>query len=986
MGIFIGIVVICLILYIFNRFDIKNKKFWVFFSIGYFILSCITILGINNLQPELSEELIHRAQNILGGNEVLVDRNIFFILFEVVILKKINDVFILKVINCVVNYFILCVLYRIMTRITEKKYAQIAVVLYSITINVMLNLLVASIYPMFLLATILGMDMLYEKKLLKNKYVRVFISALCFSIANLMLPNMFSFILFFVCILLVRGIRNRENIKKSIVSLIIYIVTFVAVMLLANVVVNNLSNNKFNYFTQNNIILGTKYENGDILEYLSETGVNFSDYNIELIDFTEFIDSYDNAISTFMLIFFVVGAFCIKNEEEKTYLSYLIWVILVWLAGEDNNLLVNIIRPGILIISILGLYKLFEVLKEDNIFSVDGIKNIEKKVLNKFKTVKEKKSFCIILLAICSYVLTRIMLWYSVGYFERPMYEIYLKNKWIMLYNWLPIFYSMLVIYTLTRKVSLSNAFGALVTYIITFANYFKLKFRNDTLLMEDITLIKEAMNMQKNYKITFSPAMITCFIGAILITVILYIFIDKRAFEKSKKKIYKRVVATIILLLLGYSMLDKIYLNKEIYAKMTNTEIEFNIWSSVNQYISRGTMYSFFNSYSTIKKYVPEGYNKKEAEAQLMSYKYSDIPKDKKVNIICIMLEAYNDFSKFDEIEFRVNPYEKLHEIQKESYHGELITSIFAGGTVDTERKFLTGYTDLPSFRKRTNSYVRYFKEQGYTVEGSHPCYEWFYNRVNVNRNIGFDNYYFFENRYADLADNNIAPDDILMKEIINLYDKNKNTGKPYFSFNVTYQNHGPYSSERLSKVEYVKRDGRCASWQYNVMNNYFDGIANTSKNLYNMVQKLKYDDEPVILVFFGDHNPWMGDNNSIYDMLGINFELNEEEGIRNYYATPYIIWGNNKAKDILKNDFVGQGNDISPNFLMNTLFNLAGYEGNEFLKFTNEIFDKVNVINPNCYFVNNKFTLELSEENKKLLEKFNKIQYYQMNEFKNK
>ena len=52
-------------------------------------------------------------------------------------------------------------------------------------------------------------------------------------------------------------------------------------------------------------------------------------------------------------------------------------------------------------------------------------------------------------------------------------------------------------------------------------------------------------------------------------------------------------------------------------------------------------------------------------------------------------MLEAYNDFSKFDEIEFAIDPYKELHEIESEAYHGELVTNIFAGGTVDTERKF---------------------------------------------------------------------------------------------------------------------------------------------------------------------------------------------------------------------------------------------------------------------------------------------------------
>ena len=95
-----------------------------------------------------------------------------------------------------------------------------------------------------------------------------------------------------------------------------------------------------------------------------------------------------------------------------------------------------------------------------------------------------------------------------------------------------------------------------------------------------------------------------------------------------------------------------------------------------------------------------------------------------------------------------------------------------------------MTGYISLPSLRKKTNSYVWYFREQGYTVEGSHPSYEWFYNRININRNIGFENYYFYENKYINLSKDVIAGDRIFIPEILKLYNEHKNNSdSPYFS-----------------------------------------------------------------------------------------------------------------------------------------------------------------------------------------------------------
>ena len=56
------------------------------------------------------------------------------------------------------------------------------------------------------------------------------------------------------------------------------------------------------------------------------------------------------------------------------------------------------------------------------------------------------------------------------------------------------------------------------------------------------------------------------------------------------------------------------------------------------------------------------------------------------------------------------------------------------------------------------------------------------------------------------------------------------------------------------------------------------------------------------------------MGNNGSMYAELGISLDTTTEEGFRNYYSTWYLIWGNQAAKDLLGEDFQGQGPDLSP------------------------------------------------------------------------
>jgi phosphoglycerol transferase MdoB-like AlkP superfamily enzyme len=110
----------------------------------------------------------------------------------------------------------------------------------------------------------------------------------------------------------------------------------------------------------------------------------------------------------------------------------------------------------------------------------------------------------------------------------------------------------------------------------------------------------------------------------------------------------------------------------------------------------------------------------------------------------------------------------------------------------VETERAVLTGFPGWgPS---RPHQFLRLVpQEPGYETEGSHPCYEWFYNRLNINENLGFDQLLLFGKPLRrDYLDDDFFPD------LMTLYEQYRSdSDAPLFSFNVTYQGHGPYNDE---------------------------------------------------------------------------------------------------------------------------------------------------------------------------------------------
>ena len=364
-----------------------------------------------------------------------------------------------------------------------------------------------------------------------------------------------------------------------------------------------------------------------------------------------------------------------------------------------------------------------------------------------------------------------------------------------------------------------------------------------------------------------------------------------------------------------------------------------------------------------------------------------ADIPEDRKINIIALMREAYVDFSRYGVPGLDVSGYDLYHALEAESYTGNLVTNIFAGGTVDTERAFLTGFADQQNYRADTNSYAWYLRSQGYAAEGCHPSYEWFYNRRNVNGYLGLPVYYFIENRFRELYPHGEAPDKVLFPEIFRLYEENRDgAGNPYFSFNVTYQGHGPYGTEDVWRGHHFT-DGRYSTETANIVDNYLGSVMDTANQLQRLFNRFRQESRPAGLLVFGDHKPWLGYGNSAYQELGVNLDLATEEGFYNYYSTRYLIWANDAAKAALGGDFTGEGPDVSSCFLMNLLFDQLGWTGDSWAQATSAVWQEIPVLTDvGRYVRNGELTAELDAEGQKHLQTYLELQYYYSTHFQYK
>ena len=551
------------------------------------------------------------------------------------------------------------------------------------------------------------------------------------------------------------------------------------------------------------------------------------------------------------------------------------------------------------------------------------------------------------------------------AYFGMPMFYAYFGSPVLVALNLLPPLFIIFLAYSLGGRAWIAFLITSVIILALSIVDFFKIQVRSEPLIISDFALAGEAGNEAAGYVLVVNWKVYLAAAYIVIGTLLSFVFL------KYKPECKTRLIGSSVIVMLSVLAYATLYSSEKLYNK-TEAPYAINIWSNAEKSIARGFTYPFVYNLQDDSSKPPDGYKADKAAALLASYTDDAVPDGKKVSIVSVMLESYADLSTFGLIVFKEDVYAPLHALQTESVYGALVTNTFAGGTINSERSFLTGYTYLDDCQTVTNSYVWYLKQQGYYAEGFHSGHNWYYDRDKVNFNLGFDSYYFLEDFETE-----DRTDAYFFSEVLNLYEE-RDMDVPYFSYNLSYQNHGPYDSETTCDTIYIEQ-GSLSDSSRNILNNYLEGIADTTERIAGFIDYFRELDEPVVVVMFGDHMPWLGNSYEGYHELGVNIDLSTEEGFYNFYKTPYLIWANDAAKDLLDNEFTGYGGDISPCFLMNEVFRLCSFEGNAFMKVSNELFSTVDIVSAAGYYRENGILApELSDGLQSFYRNYEIIEYY--------
>lgn len=473
------------------------------------------------------------------------------------------------------------------------------------------------------------------------------------------------------------------------------------------------------------------------------------------------------------------------------------------------------------------------------------------------------------------------------------------KNTFYVLYNLLLAINILFLFYIITKKLTpgyLVSGAGVLVIGIINNMKWSALK---ECVTFSDFSKLSEAVKVSKNAEFHIWMGMIL-FVTAYLAALVLCICVDVKWAKRLADKPYRRVnmwLAGILLVVL----IPVIVQDGKTSAVAKLTE---NVQSE-----EPGPVIYFVES--LFQEKINEAYTRDEAWNQYETY----VEQGKKLvgekedahtgnavqqpNIIVIMSEAFYDLDRLEgAVSYSEDPMQPFREVCKEGISGDLYVNVYGGSTHFTEFEFLTGWNTRGMntgscpykeyFSKDQPSFARYLREQGYQTVAIHPYNGKFWNRYVAYPRLGFDAF-IDQYRMSYQEKCGYISDDSLTKEIIKQFEEKKE-GSPFFCFSVSVANHiailnGEEKENAPDQIKVTYDDAlgygpNKKRW----VQEYVSGIEKSGEALQELTDYLKTQDEPTIVVFFGDHAP-----SYALDQLAA-----EKKDTNLAYSTPYLIWGN--------------------------------------------------------------------------------------------
>lgn len=555
----------------------------------------------------------------------------------------------------------------------------------------------------------------------------------------------------------------------------------------------------------------------------------------------------------------------------------------------------------------------------------------------------------------------------------RSVLAVFRAQPLLIVLNALPVGMLVLVCTCLFRNVFFGAALVNLAVCVLSIANRIKIEVRDEPVFPRDFALLKEVGSAMGTYDIRFPWSAIALVAAFSLALTALGILVGGQPFPiKRLRGWLGRLFGAAASFAVLVGLILTVYASDDLY----NSFKVSNAYYIPSVFNELGFPYCFCHQFTTYPVDRPEGFSRAEAE----SWETGDVSGlGEDVNVIMVMNEAFSDLTDADVFAYTEenDPLPNLHALQSDPHAltGHVVVPGFAGGTANTEFDVLTGMqtnalseTTTSSFRvvnRNLDSLFRVFAGDGYATSFFHPGDDWFYNRENVYRWFGAEETVFAD-QMADLEyKGRWVTDDYMAGLIEEEFEEAMAAGENLFHYTTTIQNHMSYTADKYGEgYDYpdVPLTVSVSEEVETMLKVYIEGARDADAMLGRLVDYFSASDEPVVLVFWGDHLPYLGDQQLGYAELGSEVALAEDDRTDPLcsYETPYVIWVNDAAAETLDWEQavadleLSENGELSASFLGAAILELTGRTGESpWFDFLNQLRRVVPVVQKKTYML---------------------------------
>lgn len=506
---------------------------------------------------------------------------------------------------------------------------------------------------------------------------------------------------------------------------------------------------------------------------------------------------------------------------------------------------------------------------------------------------------------------------------------------------------ALLALLALSQGTGVGPALGVGALFAIGVAQFYVRVFKSAAILPGDLFALGTAAAVSGGYSYVFDDGVVLGLLIAELAVCVLSMLRPARHEHRLRSVLCHLGAAAVSAAALAALVTVPDY--QALYGVVTNQLY----WYSMDYYQQQGFLTTFVMVAQKMPIPVPDGYTEQGAQdiesSYAAAYDQQQTADDtaaqeqfsqKRPSVVVVMNETFSDLSVYqglaEETGYAGPTYFK-DGLTDALAKGPLTVSVVGGGTCNTEFEFLTGTSmayvgegkypysiyDLSS----APSMVRQFRDLGYQTTAIHPNWPSNWNRNKIYPELGFDRFLSYDDGTFDGDEwyHNGISDAATYQHVL---DTLKSSEEPQFVFDVTMQNHGGYDKNNIPAEDLPGyHASRLDDGQNAKLNEYLACINKSDQALADFVQQLRELDRPVVLVFFGDHQP------SISPDIDDAYYPGEEDAMahaQRQRQTVYAVWAN---YDVAGRDQASSQEQTSVNLLSSQVLRdigapLDGYE----------------------------------------------------------